>query len=134
MTTSTERPVLGVINTSQEVRDLLTAVFEDEGYRVISTFTPQVKRGDPRFEDFIGRHQPVVIIYDVAIPYEENWQLFQTMYHSDAGQRTRWVVTSTNKRALESLVGPTPALELIGKPYDLEQIIEAVRRAVTGAG
>jgi DNA-binding NtrC family response regulator len=129
MSGSTERPVLGVINTSTEIRDLLTAVFEDEGFRVISTFTPDLKRGDPTIEDFLRQHRPVAVIYDIALPYEENWRFFRSIEESDAGQQTRFVLTCINKRALERLVGATPALELLGKPYDLDQIVAAVRRA-----
>jgi hypothetical protein len=38
------------------------------------------------------------------------------------------VVTTTNKRALE-LVGETGAIEIIGKPYDLDHVVDAVKKA-----
>jgi DNA-binding NtrC family response regulator len=41
----------------------------------------------------------------------------------------RWVLTTTNKGALDELVGSTPALEIIGKPFDLDQMLETVKRA-----
>jgi len=31
---------------------------------------------------------------------------------------------------LEVLVGPTPAIELVGRPYDLATILAAVQRAL----
>ena len=130
MSGSTERSVLGVIDTSTEIRDLLTLVFEDEGFRVISAFVPDLKRGTPTIEDFLRQHRPVAVIYDIAIPYEENWRFFKTIEESAAGRLTRFVLTCINKRALESLVGATPALELIGKPYDLDLLVAAVRRVI----
>ena len=45
-------------------------------------------------------------------------------------QRREFVLTTTNKPALEQLVGDTEALEIIGKPYDLRRVIDAVRAAL----
>jgi hypothetical protein len=42
----------------------------------------------------------------------------------------QFVLTTTNKPALEKLVGETDALEIIGKPYDLRQVVAAVRTAL----
>jgi hypothetical protein len=41
----------------------------------------------------------------------------------------RIVVTTTNKKVLESMVGPTRAFEVHGKPYDIDLIVSAVERA-----
>jgi hypothetical protein len=40
------------------------------------------------------------------------------------------VLTTVNKAALDLLVGPTPAFELVGRPYDLDHILQAVHRAL----
>ena len=42
----------------------------------------------------------------------------------------QFVLTTTNKPALDKLVGETEALEVIGKPYDLRQVVDAVRAAL----
>lgn len=39
------------------------------------------------------------------------------------------MVTTTNKRALEELIGPNDAVELLCKPYDLRQIVDACTAA-----
>ena len=41
-----------------------------------------------------------------------------------------FVVTTTNKNALDELIGPSDVVELLCKPYDLEQIVQAVESAL----
>ena len=41
----------------------------------------------------------------------------------------RFVLTTTNKRALDGMVGSTNTIEIIGKPYDLDQVVKAVKKA-----
>ena len=130
MPAATDRPVLGIVNTSAEICALLATVFTEAGFRVVTASPLELKRGAPTPADFLTEHRPVAVIYDIAIPYEENWHFFRGIEESEAGQQTRFVLTCINKRALEGLVGPTPTLELVGKPYDLDQISAAVRRAL----
>jgi len=40
------------------------------------------------------------------------------------------IATTTHKANLERLVGPTDAIEIIGKPYDLQQVVAALQRAL----
>jgi len=79
--------------------------------------------------EFVQRHDAAVVLYDIAIPYDENWRALQERRAAPALATTPFVVTTTNQRALEGVVGPTDAVEIIGKPYDLHRIVEAVRRA-----
>jgi DNA-binding NtrC family response regulator len=71
-----------------------------------------------------------VLIYDVSPPYEQNWTFLNLLRRLDVMQGRRLVITTTHKANLESLVGPTEAIEILGKPYDLEVVMRAVKRAV----
>jgi hypothetical protein len=61
---------------------------------------------------FVEEHKPDVIVYDVAPPYDTNWTFLP------------------NKRALEELIGPNDVVELLCKPYDLQQIVDACNAAL----
>lgn len=128
--TSPAIPTVAIINTSEEITALLTAVFQMEGFRTVAAYVPDMKRGETDLTGFLREYQPAAVIFDIALPYEENWAYFQSIQQSESGRAAPFILTTTNKRALEGLVGPTPAHEVIGKPYDLEQLVEAVRRAI----
>lgn len=125
--------VVAVFNSSAEVINLLKLVLEEEGFSVVSGHVPELKSGEEDIADFFAEHDPQVIVYDVSLPYQANWQFFQWVQRLGEEQGRRFVVTTTNKRALDELVGRTPAFELVGKPFDIDLIVGAVRRAMLPA-
>jgi CheY-like chemotaxis protein len=127
-------PLIAIINTSVETIDMLRDLLEDEGFAVVATYVVRLKRGEQDLTSFFAEHRPQAVLYDIAIPYEENWDFLQQQVPPASGLAERqFVLTTTNKAALEHLVGPTAALEIIGKPFDLEVLMLAVRRAVAGS-
>jgi DNA-binding response OmpR family regulator len=124
--------VVAVFNTSEDTTDLLRFVLEQAGFVVVTAFTNRLRDGVTDFESFMRQHQPTVIVYDVAIPYEPNWRLFQHFRDSPACRGVRFVVTTTNVEQLRKVSGPGEELhEIIGKPYDLDEMVRAVRAALS---
>ena len=100
----------------------------DEGYLVIHAHIRDIKAGREDFPAFLATHDPQVVIFDIAIPYEDNWTFFQTLCKLPEARGRRFVVTTVNKRAFEKAVGPTDAVELIGGlADDLQPLVETVR-------
>ena len=124
---------VAVFNSSEEVINLLKLVLEEEGFSVVSGHVPELKSGQQDIAAFFAEHDPQVIVYDVSLPYQANWQFFQWVQRLGQEQGRRFVVTTTNKRALDEIVGRTPAFELVGKPFDIDQIVAAVGRAMLPA-
>lgn len=105
-------------------------VFEQAGFVVVSAFTNLLRDGKVELEAFMRQHRPSVIVYDIAVPYEPNWRLFEHIRDAPACEAVRFVVTTTNERHVRRLAGQQELHEIVGKPYDLEQILHAVREAV----
>ena len=125
------KPTIAVFNSSSDTVDLLRTALEAEGFQTVVGNIPDVKKGELDLVDFINQHTPAVIVYDISPPYDANWRFLRLVRSSEALQRREFVLTTTNKPALDKLVGDTEALEVIGKPYDLGRIIDAVRAALT---
>lgn len=124
-----EKLRVAILNSSQEIIDVLAEVFKEEGYDTCTSFAYLYKGDDQAFDRFINQCKPDVIIYDVAIPYKENYALFKKLSEHESVSHIPFILTTTNKTVLESLVGKTSTHELVGKPYDLHEIVNAVEHA-----
>ena len=119
-----------IFNTSDDIVEMLRLALGEEGYRVGAYHISQLRKGEQDLSEVLRRDAPRVVIYDVGPPYETNWAYFRLVSGTPAGQQVRWVVTTTNVRALDEVAGteaPEDAIEVWGKPYDLELIVERVK-------
>jgi DNA-binding NarL/FixJ family response regulator len=129
---SVDKPIIAVFNSSTDTVDMLRTVLEREGFHTVSGQIADLKKGELDFIAFIEHHRPAVIVYDISPPYETNWTFLRLVRSSKPAQGTRFILTTTNKPALDELVGETDAIEIIGKPYDLDRVVDAVRTALNG--
>jgi CheY-like chemotaxis protein len=121
--------VIAVFNSSEDTTDLLRIVFENAGFIVVTTFTNLLRDGKVDLEHFMRQHQPKVIVYDITVPYEQNWRLFEHIRAAPACTGVSFVLTTTNARHVRQLAGGQEVHEIVGKPYDLDAIVGAVRQA-----
>jgi CheY-like chemotaxis protein len=132
-----ERTRVAVINTSRETIELLRVILEEYGFEPVGGMDSTVtafKRGERDLREFLASADPRVIIWDIALPYVENWQFYRTCVERGDFDGRGVVLTTTNKHAIDELIGPTPVHELLGKPFDdIEDLLTAVRQALKSA-
>ena len=124
--------VVAVINTSPDVVDMLRLTLEYAGIVVVSALTWEVRDGDVDLERFILQHRPRIVVYDIAPPYENNWLLFQHIRAMPVMEGIEFIITSTNAQQVQQFVRGSgrQVYEIVGKPFDLGEIVTAVREAL----
>jgi CheY-like chemotaxis protein len=132
----TEKPVtVAVINTSEDTTDMLRMAFERAGLVVVAAFTHQLRDSKVDIEVLVRQHRPDVIMYDIALPYDANWRLFEHIRASPACQGIPFVITTTNAAQVRKIVGSNePMHEIVGKPYDLNVLVQLIRNAAATGG
>lgn len=119
-----------MFNTSPDLVDLVRRALEPTGMVVVSALTYQIREGAVDIEAFLRQHDPDVIVYDIAPPYDANWHLFQHIRRMQAMQHRSIVLTSVNRHQVEALAGKDEMIyEIVGKPYDLDLLVRAVKEA-----
>jgi DNA-binding NarL/FixJ family response regulator len=130
-----QRPVVAVLNSNDDVVEMLRAAMEQSGMIVVSTHIDELKRGEVGLRDFVREHDPDVIIYDLVPPYDRGWRFFEHLRELPHMQGREYVLTSTNpKRAIELSGTSERVCEILGKPYDIQAITHAVARAAEVRG
>ena len=125
------RPVVvAVLNSNQDVLRLIHDVLQDEGYTVVTDHIHSFKDGDANLIDFLSKHRPSLLLYDLAPPYQENWNFLQLLCRVPAVASLPMVLTTVNKAALEKVVGETDAFEILGTHDNLAPVVEAINRSL----
>lgn len=118
-------PLLACVDANTDIAFLVGEVLLDAGFDVV-TYSPPMGAGARTVIDFLQRVAPAAAIYSIGPPYPERWQEFQHVRTAVAG--CPFVLTTTDQRRLDALIGPTTTLATIGKPFDLDDLMAAVRR------
>jgi DNA-binding NarL/FixJ family response regulator len=126
--------VVAILNSNDDTVEMLRLMVENEGMVAVSAHVSDLRRGQFDFGGFLAEHDPKVIIYDVPPPYDRSWLFLEHLRALPVTKNRKFVITSTNPTRLQQIANPQePVLEIIGKPYDLQMIIDAVKKALSGA-
>ena len=122
-------PVVAILNSNDDVVELLRMALEQAGLVVVSAHVDAVKRGDASLLEFMREHRPDVVLYDVVARTDRSWRFLEHL--RDTSMRGQsFVITSTNPNRARELAGTTEDIyEIVGKPYDIDKIVDAVRGA-----
>lgn len=123
----TEKTRILIINSNIELIDALEEWLKAEGCVVKSVQALYLKNGKINLIKLLRSFKPHAVLYDVAIPYGENWEFFKNLINLKDVDNIRFVLTTTNKRVLEYIVGPTDTTEIIGKPFEIEEMNKIIK-------
>ena len=122
--------VVAVINSNPDLVRILRVWLEQAGFLVIIIHIEDMKLGSTDVDMLLEQHDPRVIVYDVAPPYDQNWRFLDHLRTRTIFKGRQFVLTSVNAKRLRDIVGIDESVyEVAGEPTDIEQVIRAVREA-----
>jgi CheY-like chemotaxis protein len=121
---------VAVFNSSDDVIELLRMVIEQAGFAVVVSHIDEIKKGQLDLLTFIEQHDPKVIVYDLAPPYDRNWMFLEHLRNRPPLMGRQFVLTTTNVGRVRETIGSAEQVyEVVGKPFDLDAIVRAVKEA-----
>jgi DNA-binding response OmpR family regulator len=132
MSTSTKSAegIVALFNASDDTIDMVQKLLTDAGNEqtLIWCHFADLKKGIVDFGKYMDRHNPEVVIFDISPPYDENWTYFKKMRDANTMKGRGMVLTTTNKNRLDEVLGEdSGALEVVGRPKDLQEIDAAIK-------
>ena len=98
-------PVVAVINSNDDVVEMLRLSFEQAGFVVVSAHVDAIKRGETSLTDFVKVHKPQVIVFDLVPPYDSSYRFVEHLRETGILDGSRFVLTSTNPKRVQELAG-----------------------------
>lgn len=123
------KPLIAVINSNQDIIEMICMILGQEGYPTVTGHVIDFKRGKDNFVDYLKRNNPKIIVFDIAPPYEENWTFFKLIRETKEAEKIPFIITSTNSAVLKQITGESNSIQIVGKPFDLQEIFNAVKKA-----
>jgi CheY-like chemotaxis protein len=121
-------PVVAIFNSMDDIIEALRLALERAGLRPVSAKLSEIQSGVLDLVAFVQEHRPSIIVCDIPRPYEVNWNVLKLLRDTGSLKQLGWVLTTTDKPALESAVGAAQVVEVvIGKPYTVDVVVSAVR-------
>jgi DNA-binding NarL/FixJ family response regulator len=123
--------VVAVLDSDPDTIEMLKTWLEFHGFVAAVGNLIEFRLGHDSLVAFLDRTSPDVIVYDLGLPYETNYHFLQTVSAEPAFRRAALVLTTTNASVVQSLLG-VQAIEIVGKPYDLGVLLDAIRAGGIG--
>jgi CheY-like chemotaxis protein len=122
--------VVAVVNTNPDLVRLLRVALEEAGFVVLVMHIEEIKRGTTNVEMLLTQHDPRVIVYDVAPPYDQNWRFLDHLRSATSFKGRQFVITSVNVDRLRDMVRLDESVyEVAGEPTDINEVVRATKEA-----
>ncbi len=121
---------VAIFNSRPDFIEALRAALEADGFTTASAHLADIQSGVLDLLAFVHLHNPELIVYDLPRPYETHWNFLRLLKETDSLRAATWVLTTTDKKALEAAVGASGVVEIIfGEPYGVADVVAAVNKA-----
>jgi CheY-like chemotaxis protein len=116
------RPLVLVVEDDDVIRSVIAEVLEERGFGVRAAINGAEALA------LLETIQPNVVVLDLLMPVMHGWAFMEEYAQKTAGQAIPIVVVSVNP-ILPRSFDRFGVQQCVGKPFDVDQLIEAVEQA-----
>lgn len=127
---NTKAQVVALFNTNPDLLEIVRLALERAGFSVVIGHVHDIRTGALDLGPFIDRHRPSVIVYDLVMPYDRNWEFMKHVREHPMMRDRHFVITTPNQRAAQAVLGRDHQVHEVVSDADVDAIIMAVRDAV----
>lgn len=130
MNQSSKPTVVAIVNTNPDIVRLLRMSLERAGFVAFAVHIEDIKTAAANVKSLLEEHDPSVVIYDIAPPYDQNWRFLDHLRTATDFKGRKFILTSVNVGAVQQQVGREESVyEVIGQDSDILEVVRAVKEA-----
>ena len=127
---ATTAQVVALFSTNSDLLDIVRIGLERVGFLAVTAPVRDSRTGTLDLAPFVDHHRPRVIVYDLVMPYDRNWEFMKHVREHPIMQGRQFVITTPNLRAAQAVVGRDEQVNEVVSDKDVDAIILAVREAL----
>ena len=105
------RQVVALFNASDDTVEMVQRMLDASDFNcLIGCHFSDLKNGRIDFAQYLARHDPDVVVFDISPPYKENWDIFTTPRDGKPMAGRSLVLTQRTRRDSETLVDEVECL------------------------
>lgn len=121
---------IAIVNTNPDLVRRLRVALETAGFVVFEMYSEDIKHASANVQSFLKEHDPSVIVYDLAPPFDLNWRFLDHLRTTTEFSGRRFVLVSVNERRAREIVGIDETVyEVVGQADDIDAVVRAVKEA-----
>jgi DNA-binding NarL/FixJ family response regulator len=123
--------MVALLNSSEDVIARLREALDEGGFRTVAAHVADVQMGVLDIIAWMSETPADVILVDLPRPDGQALNFLRLLQHVDVLQRCGWILTTTHKDALETMLTAADGHPVVvGQPDIAGQVADAARRVM----
>jgi DNA-binding NarL/FixJ family response regulator len=125
------KAMVALLNSSEDVIARLREALDEGGFRTVAAHVADVQMGVLDLIAWMSETPADVILVDLPRPDGRALNFLRLLQHVDVLQRCGWILTTTHKDALETMLTAADGHPVVvGQPDIAGQVADAARRVM----
>ena len=122
MTSADQRRLVLIVEDDESIRNVIADVLEEHGFRVVAA-----ENGHAALAE-LEHLQPDVMVVDLLMPVMHGWDFMEAYLAKTGGKAIPTVILTVNP-ALPRSFSRFGVQDVVAKPFDIDQLLNAVEHA-----